>query len=174
QGVEMIAGSRLGDLVEQGVDVAKHDRLHRGAPGQFLPEKHGGHPETRAWNLDVNAGWRSVIAQHERQAYDTLVADGSDFGSLVVGHGVYERADAGLDEVDKLDLLACLIKRFPVFERHRFKMLAKTFVVLRREQAEQPVCGRIGAPGSCRHSCCSFLAPKWARRNSVANRRSSR
>src|SRR5579871_452058 len=170
--MKVIAGGGLSDLVEQGVDVSKHDHLHGGAPRQLLSEKCGVHPEPCTWNLDVDAGWRPLVPQHEGHTNNTFVADGSDFGSVAVSHGVYKRTNPGLDEVTKLYHFVGFIERLFVFERHRFKMGTKSFVISRWEQGEQSVSGSHGPLGALGHFCSSDLL-ELDRRHSEGRSRNS-
>ena len=74
-----------------------------------------------------------VVAQHEGQTHHALVADRADLGRLAVRHGVHQRTDAGLDEIDKSDRLVSTIERLPVLERYTAKMRAQPGVILGRQ-----------------------------------------
>src|SRR6185312_12781892 len=114
QGVEVVAGGGLRDLIEQRMGVSQHDGAHRGAARQLGAEPCGRHAQARAGHLDIDAGGRPVAAQQQRQADHALVADRADLGPLAAGHGVDQRADASLDEVDIAEPLARAIQRLPV------------------------------------------------------------
>ena len=150
-GMKLIARGGLRDLVEEGVSIAKHHRSHRSASRQFLLEQRCLHSQAGTGNLDVNAGGRPVVAQHEGQTHHALVADRSDLGRLAVRHGVHQGADAGLDEIDKSDGLVSTVERLPVLQRNTLKMRAKPLVIPRRQQTEQSVGMRVRSLAASHH-----------------------
>ena len=98
--MKMIARGGLCDLVEEGVRIVQHHNSHRSALRQFPLEQRCLHAQSGTGNLDVNAGGCLVVAEHQGQAHHAFAADRAHLGSLAVRHGVHQRADAGLDEID--------------------------------------------------------------------------
>jgi hypothetical protein len=125
-------------------------------PKSLFFEQRGLHSQASTGNLDVNAGRRPVVVQHEGQTNHPLVADRSNFGRLAVRHGVHQGADAGLDEVDKSDGLVCAVKRLPVRQRYPFKMRAKPGVIPGGQQTEQSVGMRLRSLTGRHHFAASF------------------
>src|SRR4029079_5199893 len=62
---------------------------------------------------------------------------------LSIRHGVYQGPNTTLDEIDKSDGFVCAVERLPVLQRDTAKMRAKSLVILRQQQTEQPVCMRV-------------------------------
>ena len=129
----------------------KHHGAHGSTSRQFLFELRCPHSQAGTRNLHVNAGGGPAVAEHEGQTHHALVADGSDLGRLAVGHGIHQRADPGLDEINKFDRLVSAVERLPVLQRHTVKMRAKPLVIPRRQQTKQSVGRRVRSLTASRH-----------------------
>ena len=139
QGMEVVARRRLRNLVEQRMGVTEHDRPHRSALRQLGAEASRRHAEAVARHLNVDAGRRAGRSQQQGEADHALVADGADLGCLTVGHGVHERPDAGLYEIDGAKPPMRPIERLPVRQRNLAKVRSKTLIVLARQHTKQSV-----------------------------------
>ena len=137
--MEVIAGGRLCDLVEQRMRVAQHHRSHRGAARQFGAEQRGRHAQALARHLDIDAGRCAVVAEQQRQADDALVSDRADLGRRAVAHGVDEEPDPGFDEVDEIERPARTVERLPVGEGNALEMAVQTPAIPGRQQCQQSV-----------------------------------
>src|SRR5579871_2402420 len=137
--MKLVARRRLGYLVEEGVSVEKHDSSHRRTSLQLPPEDRRLHSEPGSGNLDINARGRTSISEQERQSHDTFIADRSDLGRVVIGHGVHERADAALYEIDKRNGFVGPIQRLAVAQRDALQMRPEAAIVLWRQQPKQSI-----------------------------------
>ena len=143
--MKMIARGGLCDLIEEGVGIAQQRDSHRSALRQFPLEQGCLHAQSGTRNLDVSAGGRLVVAEHQGQTHHALAADRAHLGRLAVRHRVDQGADAGLDEVDKPDGLVGFVERLPVLQRNRLKMREKSLVIRAWQQTEQSVGVRLGS-----------------------------
>lgn len=55
--------------------------------------------------------------KQEGKTHDAFVANRSDFCDVAVHHGVHQGADAGLDEIDKLNRSPRPVERLAVLQR---------------------------------------------------------
>jgi hypothetical protein len=69
-----------------------------------------------------------LVAEQDREAHNALV-DGPDLGGVAIRHGVDQRTDAGLKEIDEFDGLVDLVERAFVFKANGFEMRAQSRVV---------------------------------------------
>ena len=174
-GVKAVAGRRLGDLVEQGVDVMQHHGSHGGAVRERVTKQVGRHAQGGAGHLDIDVARCDRVAQNDRQADHSFIADGPDLGGGAVQHGVHQGGDARHWKIDEPDRLAGPGQLEFVVERHRFEMRAKALEIVCGKQLEQSVSSRLkwlihetmvlGAPA--RNSACKAQASRMKRSRSL-------
>src|SRR5258708_36400842 len=98
--VEVVAGRRLRDLIEEGVNIIEHQNAGGVAAFEQASENAGAQPQARTRNLDVDVGWRNGVAQYDRHANDAFIADRPDLRRRAIRHGTDKRGDATYRKID--------------------------------------------------------------------------
>ncbi len=136
----MVAGSRLRDLREQRVGVAKQQVLKHSAPVELFSERLHGHPHSIARNLYDGPVGRCIRSEERLDAHHSFVTHNARFDARAVFHSREQRDEGVLmEEIDVPDVFTKFIKRFAASERDKLQVLNKSLELLLSQCGQKSV-----------------------------------
>jgi hypothetical protein len=88
--VKVCTGGGLCHLIEQGVDITKHNSVERGATFKLLTKYAGLHSQRLTRNLHVHGRWGMSIAENNGYSHHSLAANRANFHGGTVFHFKHE------------------------------------------------------------------------------------